>query len=80
MPLFSRDDDSKQAQGKDVAPAEGPHAAAYQSGSLEGIPASGRQRTRLAVGPRWPTSALFPSPRYSGNRSGATRRNFGRKA
>jgi uncharacterized protein YbjQ (UPF0145 family) len=44
MPLFSRDDDSKQAQGKDVAPAEGPHAAAYQSGSLEGIPASGRQR------------------------------------
>ena len=43
MPLFSRDDDSKQ-QGKDVVPADGPHAAAYESGSLEGIPASGRQR------------------------------------
>jgi uncharacterized protein YbjQ (UPF0145 family) len=44
MPLFSRDDDSKQPQGKDVVPADGPRAAAYQSGSLEGIPASGRQR------------------------------------
>ena len=44
MPLFSRDDDSKQPQGKDIAPADGPHAAAYKSGSLEGIPASGRQR------------------------------------
>jgi uncharacterized protein YbjQ (UPF0145 family) len=44
MPLFSRDDDSKQPRGKDVAPADGPHAAAYQTGSLEGIPASGRQR------------------------------------
>jgi uncharacterized protein YbjQ (UPF0145 family) len=44
MPLFSRDDDSKQAKGGDVAPADGPHAAAYQTGSLEGIPASGRQR------------------------------------
>jgi uncharacterized protein YbjQ (UPF0145 family) len=44
MPLFSRDDDSKQSQGRDVEPAEAPHAAAYQTGSLEGIPASGRQR------------------------------------
>ena len=44
MPLFSRDDDSKQPKGGDVAPADGPHAAAYQTGSLEGIPASGRQR------------------------------------
>jgi uncharacterized protein YbjQ (UPF0145 family) len=44
MPLFSRDDDSKQPEGKDVVPADGPHAAAYETGSLEGIPASGRQR------------------------------------
>ncbi len=44
MPLFSRDNDSKQPQGEDVVPADGPHAAAYESGSLEGIPASGRQR------------------------------------
>jgi uncharacterized protein YbjQ (UPF0145 family) len=44
MPLFSRDDDSKQSQGRDVEPAEAPHAAAYQTGSLEGIPSSGRQR------------------------------------
>jgi uncharacterized protein YbjQ (UPF0145 family) len=44
MPLFSRDDDSKQPRDKDVVPADGPHAAAYQTGSLEGIPASGRQR------------------------------------
>jgi uncharacterized protein YbjQ (UPF0145 family) len=44
MPLFSRDDDSKQSQGRDVVPADAPHAAAYQSGSLEGIPASGRER------------------------------------
>jgi uncharacterized protein YbjQ (UPF0145 family) len=45
MPFFSRDDDSKQDQpGQEVAPADGPHAAAYESGSLEGIPASGRER------------------------------------
>jgi uncharacterized protein YbjQ (UPF0145 family) len=44
MPLFSRDNDSKQPQGDDAVPADGPHAAAYESGSLEGIPASGRQR------------------------------------
>ncbi len=44
MPLFSRDNDPKQPQGEDVVPADGPHAAAYKTGSLEGIPASGRQR------------------------------------
>jgi uncharacterized protein YbjQ (UPF0145 family) len=46
MPFFSRDDDSRQDQtpGQEVAPAEAPHAAAYQSGSLEGIPESGRER------------------------------------
>ena len=27
-----------------MSPADGPHAAAYETGSLEGIPASGRQR------------------------------------
>jgi uncharacterized protein YbjQ (UPF0145 family) len=44
MPLFSRDDDSKQPKGGNVTPADGPHAAAYEAGSLEGVPASGRQR------------------------------------
>jgi uncharacterized protein YbjQ (UPF0145 family) len=44
MPFFSRDDDSSQEPSRDVAPAEGPHAAAYEAGSLEGIPASGRER------------------------------------
>jgi len=44
MPFFSRDDDSSQEPSQDVRPAEAPHAAAYQTGSLEGIPASGRQR------------------------------------
>src|SRR3984885_9626592 len=44
MPLFSRDDDSKQTQSRDVVPADAPHAAAYKAGSLEGIPASGRER------------------------------------
>src|ERR1700760_3802166 len=45
MPFFSRDDDSKQEPpGQEVAPPDGPHAAAYESGSLEGIPASGRER------------------------------------
>jgi uncharacterized protein YbjQ (UPF0145 family) len=44
MPLFSRDDDSKQPRSRDVVPADAPHAAAYQAGSLEGIPASGRER------------------------------------
>ncbi len=46
MPFFSRDDDSGQDPGKgqDVVPGEAPHAAAYQAGSLEGIPESGRER------------------------------------
>ena len=46
MPFFSRDDDSKPPppQGAEVAPADAPHAATYESGSLEGIPASGRER------------------------------------
>jgi uncharacterized protein YbjQ (UPF0145 family) len=45
MPFFSRDDDARQDQpSEDVVPAEGPHAAAYEAGSLEGIPASGRER------------------------------------
>jgi uncharacterized protein YbjQ (UPF0145 family) len=46
MPFFSRDDDSRQdqAKGQDVVPGEAPHAAAYQSGSMEGIPESGRER------------------------------------
>ena len=44
MPLFSRDDDSKQPKGGDVVPADAPHAAAYQAGSMEGVPASGRER------------------------------------
>ena len=46
MPFFSRDDDSGQGPGKgqDVVPGEAPHAAAYQAGSLEGIPESGRER------------------------------------
>ena len=54
MPFFSRDDDSRQDQpSQELAPADAPHAAAYQAGSLEGIPASGRDRGhgahRLAV-------------------------------
>jgi uncharacterized protein YbjQ (UPF0145 family) len=46
MPFFSRDDDSRSQPGpsQDVVPGEAPHAAAYQSGSLEGIPESGRER------------------------------------
>jgi uncharacterized protein YbjQ (UPF0145 family) len=46
MPFFSRDDDSRQDQGQsqEIVPGEAPHAAAYQSGSLEGIPESGRER------------------------------------
>ena len=46
MPFFSRDDDSGQDAGKgqEVVPGEAPHAAAYQAGSLEGIPESGRER------------------------------------
>jgi uncharacterized protein YbjQ (UPF0145 family) len=46
MPFFSRDDDSRQDQGRgqEVAPSDAPHAAAYEAGSLEGIPESGRER------------------------------------
>src|SRR5690348_14560708 len=44
------DDDSQQAEPEqqpvavDGGPAEAPHAAAYQAGSLAGIPESGRER------------------------------------
>jgi uncharacterized protein YbjQ (UPF0145 family) len=45
MPLFRRDDDdSQQAPAQQAAPSEAPHAEAYESGSLAGIPASGRER------------------------------------
>jgi uncharacterized protein YbjQ (UPF0145 family) len=49
MPLFGRHDDDADANQADSAaetlPAEdAPHSAGYQSGSLEGIPESGRQR------------------------------------
>ncbi len=49
MPLFGRrDDDEDQAQSAppagEVQSAQGPHAASYQAGSLEGIPESGRER------------------------------------
>ncbi len=45
MPLFrGRDDDDQQAQGQQVAAADAPHAASYESGSLAGIPESGRAR------------------------------------
>jgi uncharacterized protein YbjQ (UPF0145 family) len=49
MPLFGRHDDDADAKQADSVPEQlpaedGPHAAGYQSGSLEGIPESGRQR------------------------------------
>jgi uncharacterized protein YbjQ (UPF0145 family) len=44
MPLFRGRDDDQQAQGRQVAAADAPHAAAYDSGSLAGIPESGRAR------------------------------------
>src|SRR6476661_3859424 len=53
MPLFKRGDDGDDDRDEDVgqevavgnAPAEqAPHAAAYQAGSLAGIPESGRER------------------------------------
>src|SRR3984957_15622184 len=50
MPLFGRRDDDNDDQGQgtppagEVKPADGPHAASYQAGSLEGIPESGRER------------------------------------
>ena len=47
MPFFSRDEEPKRAAVRPAgatASAEGPQAAAYESGSMEGIPASGRER------------------------------------
>ncbi len=51
MGFLKRDDDggSRAAQGQDVevdnvSPAEAPHAGSYESGSLAGIPESGRER------------------------------------
>ena len=45
MPFFSRDEEAKpQQQRQEVVPAQAPHAAAYESGSMEGIPESGRER------------------------------------
>jgi uncharacterized protein YbjQ (UPF0145 family) len=51
MPLFGRrDDEGDQAQaqagpqGDEIAAEQGPHAASYDAGSLEGIPESGRER------------------------------------
>ena len=49
MPLFGgrdKDDDGDQqaAAQPSAAPEQGPHAGAYESGSLAGIPASGRER------------------------------------
>jgi uncharacterized protein YbjQ (UPF0145 family) len=47
MPLFrGRDDDDQQGQDQGQAQASGqaPHAASYESGSLAGIPESGRAR------------------------------------
>jgi len=45
MPLFSRrDDESQQAPAQGAGAAEAPHAAAYEAGSMEGIPESGRDR------------------------------------
>jgi uncharacterized protein YbjQ (UPF0145 family) len=45
MPLFSRrDDESQRASGQGAGAAEAPHAAAYEAGSMEGIPESGRDR------------------------------------
>jgi uncharacterized protein YbjQ (UPF0145 family) len=46
MPLFGgrNDDDQQQAAAQGVAPEEAPHSASYESGSLAGIPESGRAR------------------------------------
>jgi uncharacterized protein YbjQ (UPF0145 family) len=47
MPLFRRDDNDDPAAaspGQEVSPTEAPQAAAYQAGSMAGIPASGRER------------------------------------
>ena len=46
MPLFGRRDDDQDPQppAQDAPVEQAPHAAGYQSGSLEGIPESGRER------------------------------------
>jgi uncharacterized protein YbjQ (UPF0145 family) len=47
MGFLKRDDDAQQQQpapAQGVAPAGAPHAAAYESGSMAGIPASGLER------------------------------------
>jgi len=48
MGFLRRDDDdtqaAPQAQSQAVAPADAPHAATYEAGSLAGIPESGRER------------------------------------
>jgi hypothetical protein len=47
MGFLRRDDDdaqSAQAPPGVVAPAEAPHQATYEAGSLAGIPDSGRER------------------------------------
>src|ERR1700749_567679 len=46
MGFLKRDDDAQNAPpvGQDVATADAPHAARYESGSLAGIPESGRER------------------------------------
>jgi uncharacterized protein YbjQ (UPF0145 family) len=47
MGFLKRDDDDAQKAApvpRDVATADAPHAARYESGSLAGIPASGRER------------------------------------
>ena len=47
MGFLKRDDDDAQKAApvpQDVATADAPHAARYESGSLAGIPASGRER------------------------------------
>jgi uncharacterized protein YbjQ (UPF0145 family) len=46
MPLFKRPADGSDQPDQEMAvrPAEPPHAAGYEAGSLEGIPESGRER------------------------------------
>ncbi|MGH2871685.1 MAG: hypothetical protein ACRDL5_04390, partial [Solirubrobacteraceae bacterium] len=50
MGFLRRDDDSEAAEAqaparrRQAAVDQAPHAAAYQSGSMSGIPESGRQR------------------------------------
>src|ERR1700751_2781090 len=44
MPLFRRDDDDQQGQRTGQVAEEPPHAAAYEAGSMAGIPESGLER------------------------------------